>query len=126
MRRSAKADLRAASRRMATRTGLPCPSFETALRASSGRGRRVLQQPPACARVAGNAKRPLGFPAGAIPTVDFLLYHLALIVKKVRVKTLVRSLFGPSDNKKTSTHKDDLDLILRAWPKKELSDFSPL
>ena len=46
--------------------------------------------------------------------MDFLLYHLALIVKKVRVKTLVRSLFGRSDNKETSTHKDDLDLILRS------------
>src|SRR5712671_4819820 len=74
---------------MATRTGLPCPSFETALRASSGRGRQVLQQPPACARVAGNAKRPLGFPAGAIPTVDFLLYHPVPFVKKTLVKTHV-------------------------------------
>jgi hypothetical protein len=62
-------------------------SFETALRASSGRGRQVLQQPPACARVAGNAKRPLGFPAGAIPTVDFLLHDLDVVVKKMRVKT---------------------------------------
>jgi len=34
-----------------------------------------------------NAKRPRGFPAGAIPTVDFLLAHLATIVKKMGVKT---------------------------------------
>ncbi|HEX4553760.1 MAG TPA: hypothetical protein VH249_07225 [Xanthobacteraceae bacterium] len=31
-----------------------------------------------------------GFPAGAIPTVDFLLAHPATIVKKMGVKTLVR------------------------------------
>jgi hypothetical protein len=37
-----------------------------------------------------NAKRPLGFPAGAIPTVDFLLAHPATIVKKMGVKTLDR------------------------------------
>src|SRR5882672_4292345 len=35
-----------------------------------------------------NAKRPLGFPAGAIPTVDFLLARLAAPVKKTGVKTL--------------------------------------
>ena len=28
-----------------------------------------------------------GFPAGAIPTVDFLLYHFGRVVKKVRVKS---------------------------------------
>jgi hypothetical protein len=38
-----------------------------------------------------NAKRPLGFPAGAIPTVDFLLAHPATIVKKMGVKTHDRS-----------------------------------
>jgi hypothetical protein len=38
-----------------------------------------------------NAKRPRGFPAGAIPTVDFLLAHPATIVKKMPVKTHVRS-----------------------------------
>jgi len=38
-----------------------------------------------------NAKRPRGFPAGAIPTVDFLLAHPATIVKKVGVKTHDRS-----------------------------------
>src|SRR4029077_2495328 len=32
-------------------------------------------------------KRPRGFPAGAIPTVDFLLHHFALVVKKTAVKT---------------------------------------
>jgi hypothetical protein len=47
----------------------------------------VFQQPPAWACVAGNAKRPLGFPAGAIPTVDFLLYHFQAFVKKMRVNT---------------------------------------
>jgi hypothetical protein len=31
-----------------------------------------------------------GFPAGAIPTVDFLLHHLAAAVKKMAVKTQVR------------------------------------
>jgi hypothetical protein len=35
-----------------------------------------------------NAKRPLGFPAGAIPTVDFLLHEFGRAVKKVRVKSL--------------------------------------
>jgi hypothetical protein len=34
-----------------------------------------------------NAKRPLGFPAGAIPTVDFLLHHARAAVKKMPVKT---------------------------------------
>ncbi|HEY4747626.1 MAG TPA: hypothetical protein VIH38_08670, partial [Steroidobacteraceae bacterium] len=34
-----------------------------------------------------NEKRPRGFPAGAIPTVDFLLHHLAAAVKKTAVKT---------------------------------------
>jgi hypothetical protein len=34
-----------------------------------------------------NAKRPRGFPAGAIPTVDFLLHHFGRFVKKVGVKT---------------------------------------
>jgi hypothetical protein len=34
-----------------------------------------------------NAKRPRGFPAGAIPTVDFLLARPAAIVKKMAVKT---------------------------------------
>jgi hypothetical protein len=38
-----------------------------------------------------NAKRPLGFPAGAIPTVDFLLAHPATNVKKMGVKTHDRS-----------------------------------
>jgi hypothetical protein len=33
------------------------------------------------------AKSPLGFPAGAIPTVDFLLHHLAPDVKNTPVKT---------------------------------------
>jgi hypothetical protein len=47
----------------------------------------VLQQPRSCTPIAGNAKRPLGFPAGAIPTVDFLLYHPTPIVKKRPVKT---------------------------------------
>jgi hypothetical protein len=42
-----------------------------------------------------NAKRPLGFPAGAIPTVDFLLYHLAPFVKKTRVKTHDRVSSAP-------------------------------
>jgi len=32
-------------------------------------------------------KAPARFPAGAIPTVDFLLYHLVGLVKKVRVKS---------------------------------------
>ena len=36
-----------------------------------------------------NGKRPLGFPAGAIPTVDFLLYHRAPFVKKTLVKSHV-------------------------------------
>src|SRR4051794_34287475 len=35
-----------------------------------------------------NAKRPRGFPAGAIPTVDFLLARSARVVKKMAVKTL--------------------------------------
>jgi len=39
-----------------------------------------------------NAKRPRGFPAGAIRTVDFLLHDLARIVKKVGVKTKDRAL----------------------------------
>ena len=34
-----------------------------------------------------DAKRPLGFPAGAIPTVDFLLHDFGAVVKKVGVKT---------------------------------------
>jgi hypothetical protein len=34
----------------------------------------------------GDAKRPLGVPAGAIPTVDFLLARPAAIVKKMPVK----------------------------------------
>jgi hypothetical protein len=42
-----------------------------------------------------NAKRPLGFPAGAIPTVDFLLYHPAPFVKKTRVKTHDRVSSAP-------------------------------
>jgi hypothetical protein len=33
------------------------------------------------------AKRPLGLPAGAIPTVDFLLHQFGRLVKKMRVKT---------------------------------------
>src|SRR3954464_12097018 len=32
-------------------------------------------------------KRPRGFPAAAIPTVDFLLHHRAAAVKKTAVKT---------------------------------------
>jgi hypothetical protein len=36
---------------------------------------------------ASNAKRPRGFPAGAIPTVDFLLHHFGRVVKTVRVKS---------------------------------------
>jgi hypothetical protein len=48
-------------------------------------------------RVIENTKRPLSFPAGAIPTVDFLLYHLAAFVKKMRVKThdRARGFFMP-------------------------------
>jgi hypothetical protein len=34
-----------------------------------------------------NAKRPRGFPAGAIPTVDFLLHHASAFVKKMPVKS---------------------------------------
>ena len=34
-----------------------------------------------------NAKRPRGFPAGAIPTVDFLLHDFDRVVKKPRVKS---------------------------------------
>jgi hypothetical protein len=34
-----------------------------------------------------NAKRPRGFPAGAIPTVDFLLHHTTAFVKKMPVKS---------------------------------------
>jgi hypothetical protein len=33
------------------------------------------------------AKSPPSFPAGANPTVDFLLHHPAQFVKKTRVKT---------------------------------------
>ncbi|HEX4557467.1 MAG TPA: hypothetical protein VH249_26000, partial [Xanthobacteraceae bacterium] len=36
-----------------------------------------------------NAKRPRGFPAGAIPTVDFLLHFFCRFVKKTGVKILV-------------------------------------
>jgi len=40
-----------------------------------------------------SCKRPRGFPAGAIPTVDFLLHHLAAVVKKTAVKTHDRRSF---------------------------------
>jgi hypothetical protein len=33
-----------------------------------------------------SCKRPRGFPAGAIPIVDFLLYHFLAVVKKTPVK----------------------------------------
>src|SRR5882757_11162923 len=36
-------------------------------------------------------KRPRGFPAGAIPTVDFLLHDFGRFVKKTCVKTLVEA-----------------------------------
>jgi hypothetical protein len=36
-----------------------------------------------------NAKRLLGFPAGAIPTVDFLLRDFGRVVKKMRVKVMI-------------------------------------
>jgi hypothetical protein len=42
-----------------------------------------------------SCKRPHGFPAGAIPTVDFLLHHLAVAVKKMAVKTHDRRSFTP-------------------------------
>src|SRR3977135_2324882 len=40
-----------------------------------------------------SCKRPRGFPAGAIPTVDFLLHHFAVAVKKMAVKTHDRRSF---------------------------------
>src|SRR4030081_3396868 len=53
-------------------------------------GTRRTNAPGSNAPVTGhprNAKRPRGFPAGAIRTVDFLLHHGAAIVKKMAVKT---------------------------------------
>ncbi len=54
--------------------------------------RRFRTGPEALCVCRLNAKRPRGFPAGAIRTVDFLLHDLARIVKKVGVKTKDRAL----------------------------------
>jgi hypothetical protein len=43
--------------------------------------------PQAC-----DKKGPRGFPAGAIPTVDFLLHDFGRVVKKTRVKSHDRSI----------------------------------
>jgi hypothetical protein len=45
-----------------------------------------------------SAKRSRGFPADAIPTVDFLLHGFGWFVKKTRVKTLVEPPAALSQN----------------------------
>src|SRR5882757_2409084 len=74
---------------MATRTGLAArPSRRRFAPPQDEADGRSSNRSPACAR-RRNAKRPLGIPAGAIPTVDFLLYHRAPFVKKTLVKSHV-------------------------------------
>ena len=57
-------------------------------------------------------KRPRGFPAGAIPTVDFLLHDFGRFVKKTCVKTLVEAaeLSGQQD---VPPNENPADLIFR-------------
>src|SRR5258705_3583126 len=53
-------------------------------------GFRSHHQPAISEEHAETQSARSAFPAGAIPTVDFLLHHARAAVKKMHVKTLVR------------------------------------
>src|SRR5258705_10209297 len=100
---------RSTRRPRSSRRSLPEHRFPLRNRSGSGRLRFSLpvwrfvfswqrsSRTPAIGSHVRKAKRPRGFPAGATRTVDFLLYHLSVVVKKVAVKTqhLTRSAEQP-------------------------------